>query len=708
MRHPVRQLLCWLMCLCLLPVLPAQALGAAIASDAALEAKLESVLRGRPVVISVTLQPGYKPYDYSATLWQNGVSTYVDNSSGQDLLLTDIVYYPDYTVCFARLDVNNALLVYKNARKQDFRLFLSESLRDRLFSNQAAVLNEWKTTLGAESWTLSWTETSRQLHVSNVVYASPAAATATPKSASTVAPTKAPTKKPTAVPTKKPTATPTKKPTSVPTKRPTATPRRNTGSPTKAPTPTPTRRASAGSGNGLYDSPDGPRITTREQFASAFDAHISRGETSFDLYLNETMMKDVVDHMDGWVTEVRSNCGTRYISYRYYERTGQFHVNEVEHRVALRILRAWKTGDTSALTAREKQTLTEAQRIVNAAPQGAMARERYLHDYLCDKVTYYTNSNDYEEKDQAIGALLNGKADCDGYSEAFYLLCNMAGIPARFQHGDTYEKNDQYDATHMWNLVQIYGNWVMVDVTWDDSEKAGANYYLYYNIGTKRAAETHTWEKDLVPVDWVKEAGNGVRPAELAEGHAASMSAAESLIREAFITRHAASLDFTFANGMDLERDIEQISNYIYATGVKEYSYKFGGHSIGIIPTAWYTEYGFAGSDAEALAYIQKMKNAGKREFTLFLTGSYGRSLFKNELAGYHLLEGRFGIKDDKMLYNADCCRASYSNVVFYTNFKVCKNETEILDYLSELAAKKTSSFAICVPGDYGSRLFRN
>ena len=48
MKHPVRQLLCCLICLCLLPVIPADALGAAIASDTALQARLESVLRGQP------------------------------------------------------------------------------------------------------------------------------------------------------------------------------------------------------------------------------------------------------------------------------------------------------------------------------------------------------------------------------------------------------------------------------------------------------------------------------------------------------------------------------------------------------------------------------------------------------------------------------------------------------------------------------------
>ena len=112
-------------------------------------------------------------------------------------------------------------------------------------------------------------------------------------------------------------------------------------------------------------------------------------------------------------------------------------LTNIEYRTAVRILQAAKNGDASSLTGAESLTLNKAYEIIRNAPTDLAERERYLHDTLCSIVEYYTDDIAYSEKDQAVGALLNGRADCDGYSEAFYLLCNLAGIPARFQHGDT-------------------------------------------------------------------------------------------------------------------------------------------------------------------------------------------------------------------------------------------------------------------------------
>ena len=61
---------------------------------------------------------------------------------------------------------------------------------------------------------------------------------------------------------------------------------------------------------------------------------------------------------------------------------------------------------------------------------------------------------------------------CEGYAKAFKVLCDQLGVPAVCVSG--LSDKSRTGSGHMWNLAQIGGVWYLVDVTWDDSDKAGA------------------------------------------------------------------------------------------------------------------------------------------------------------------------------------------------------------------------------------------
>lgn len=82
---------------------------------------------------------------------------------------------------------------------------------------------------------------------------------------------------------------------------------------------------------------------------------------------------------------------------------------------------------------------------------------KYFHDYL---ILNCESSRDYEYANTIYGALVEGKALCEGYSKAFSYLCNLAEIENMIVTGLTNE-------AHMWNMVKVDGNWYHVDVTWD-------------------------------------------------------------------------------------------------------------------------------------------------------------------------------------------------------------------------------------------------
>ena len=61
---------------------------------------------------------------------------------------------------------------------------------------------------------------------------------------------------------------------------------------------------------------------------------------------------------------------------------------------------------------------------------------------------------------------------CEGYAKAFKVLCDQLGVPAVCVSG--LSDKSRTGSGHMWNLAQIGGSWYLVDVTWDDSDTAGA------------------------------------------------------------------------------------------------------------------------------------------------------------------------------------------------------------------------------------------
>lgn len=87
-----------------------------------------------------------------------------------------------------------------------------------------------------------------------------------------------------------------------------------------------------------------------------------------------------------------------------------------------------------------------------------------IHDSLASLVTY--NASTAHPYD-AYGALIDHQAVCQGYAEAFKLLCDRENIPCILVSGSGV--TTQGTEPHMWNYVQMEdGSWYAVDVTWDD------------------------------------------------------------------------------------------------------------------------------------------------------------------------------------------------------------------------------------------------
>lgn len=126
--------------------------------------------------------------------------------------------------------------------------------------------------------------------------------------------------------------------------------------------------------------------------------------------------------------------------------------------------------------------------IINSS-MSEYEKVRAIHDYLVDNVAY---SYDFDNRSvyTAQGAF-NGKAVCQGYTEAFSLLCFNAGIQAEIVSGTADNGNGSGPQAHAWNLVRIDDIWYEVDVTWDDPVGASIPRYDYFLITDAQIGQDH-------------------------------------------------------------------------------------------------------------------------------------------------------------------------------------------------------------------------
>lgn len=163
--------------------------------------------------------------------------------------------------------------------------------------------------------------------------------------------------------------------------------------------------------------------------------------------------------------------GRRY-ALRYYQ-------DSPEEAVSV-TLRLQPAGESGAV-------LAAARALCAGAPEDPWERALYLHDALCRAVSYGGTARAYD----AMGALVEGQAVCEGYANAYALLCRLSGLRCGILTG---EASGQ---PHAWNLVELPDGAMLVDVTWDDQEAAGLVAHSCFGLTDDWMAQTHQPESFL-------------------------------------------------------------------------------------------------------------------------------------------------------------------------------------------------------------------
>lgn len=244
-----------------------------------------------------------------------------------------------------------------------------------------------------------------------------------------------------------------------------------------------------------------PRFDNKIDLAAYLNECRKNLITSVPVVLTNGFLPDMQDLFNG--VPVLSVHSTTYnksdkLHYVDYELT-----NYPGERVAY----AYLHGDTSFLNEEEMKLYNEAEHIIKGAKYNSSGNPLYeelaIHDAITRRSTYYTEEPqpEFARFKTATGALIDGKANCQGYADAFYMLGTMCGFNVDkilgIADGDS----------HVWNTINFGdGKTYFVDVTFDDPSFNSAdtrdhNIYIYFNAPTDVVKATHSWYSEYAPMD---------------------------------------------------------------------------------------------------------------------------------------------------------------------------------------------------------------
>lgn len=156
---------------------------------------------------------------------------------------------------------------------------------------------------------------------------------------------------------------------------------------------------------------------------------------------------------------------------------------------------AYKSGDTSALSDMDKETLKMASDVLDRIITDGMSdyeRELAVYDWMTSELssdqgllTAIPTTQQY--CDRPYGVLKYHNAVCVGYATTFRLFMQMMDIECKVVHNT--------ELYHSWDLVKLDGSWYHTDIYSD----AGTGDYTNFNMNDAMCAANHDWDTTFFP-----------------------------------------------------------------------------------------------------------------------------------------------------------------------------------------------------------------
>lgn len=205
--------------------------------------------------------------------------------------------------------------------------------------------------------------------------------------------------------------------------------------------------------------------------------------------LTEQMLKEAHEfnssiHIEGKIDPDDVDGFTSLTSFEYPELFWiagyNMSYNDYEADIELNIIEDLSIEEIEVMS---KELDREVDIIVEAAQQLGSDYDKalYVHDVIIEACEYdsenVSNNKTVRLWGTAYGALVQHKAICQGYAEAYKLIMDKLGIECGLCGGTASNES------HAWNYVKLDGEYYWVDLTWDDpilNNKSGFLTHVYF------------------------------------------------------------------------------------------------------------------------------------------------------------------------------------------------------------------------------------
>ncbi len=214
---------------------------------------------------------------------------------------------------------------------------------------------------------------------------------------------------------------------------------------------------------------------------------LEKGETNFSYTGKNSDLEDAEKAVYAFVDD--------YPEY-YYLQTGY---EASKKGIVINVsIKKWDFYSQRTANQMQKDFDEKVEEIVSVGKEigGDYEKIKFVYDYIKDNCSYDFETAEKDQEDlskteqmshTAYGALVNGKAVCDGYAKAFQLILNKIGYECAIISGEA------EGGRHAWNILKVGKDYYYCDITWDDQEKEGKNYkcYDYFCITSEEIEKDH-------------------------------------------------------------------------------------------------------------------------------------------------------------------------------------------------------------------------
>ncbi len=251
----------------------------------------------------------------------------------------------------------------------------------------------------------------------------------------------------------------------------------------------------------LYTNTDVPlnsiyTAKNKEEFTELITRAMLYGKTKLCV-VGINMPADTTPIND-YVESVGDSCPLAYMGYKGHRITT---LDSKQGEYTCYVIDLEYDHDAQTLLQMKRDTERKSVEIVGTYIKEDMPpymKEYLIHEYIVKNCKYATDYNTNPDPDyyMAYGALVEGKAVCNGYAYATKLLLDLCGIENHIVMGTS------KGIGHAWNLVKLDNDYYHLDTTWDDPvtfDGLDYNTHEYYNLSDSEISKDHIWETQKYP-----------------------------------------------------------------------------------------------------------------------------------------------------------------------------------------------------------------